>query len=188
MPIPFLNTVRGKTVLYFFFLTNIVYLFMIFYTIPKTSAFANGMTILDLKPFGYDFNYVNQLFDQLGDAGRFYYLKTQLAVDFIYPTLFILCYCALAVYTTSKLKTVNKLFKLMCWLPLIAGICDYIENLFILNMLDNYPKIDHVSVTFSSIASVLKSSTTTLYFLLIFSAILTAIGQKYLSSKKTVKV
>ena len=42
---------------------------MVLYTIPQTSAFANGMSILDLKPIGYDLNYVNQLFGRLGEVG-----------------------------------------------------------------------------------------------------------------------
>ena len=70
---------------------------MVLYTIPQTSAFANGMSILDLKPIGYDLNYVNQLFGRLGEVGWLYYHKTQLAVDFIYPLLFIVCYTALAI-------------------------------------------------------------------------------------------
>ena len=69
MSTPFFNTVKGNTILYLFFLANSIYLIMVLYTIPQTSAFANGMSILDLKP-GYDLNYVNQLFGQLGDAGR----------------------------------------------------------------------------------------------------------------------
>ena len=69
MSTPFFNTVKGSTVLYLFFLANSIYLFMVLYTIPQTSAFANGMSILDLKPIGYDLNYVNQLFGRLGEVG-----------------------------------------------------------------------------------------------------------------------
>ena len=67
MSTPFFNTVKGSTVLYLFFLANSIYLFMVLYTIPQTNAFANGMSILDLKPLGYDLNYVNQLFGRLGE-------------------------------------------------------------------------------------------------------------------------
>ncbi|MGB2116523.1 MAG: hypothetical protein ACPHXS_03040 [Flavobacteriaceae bacterium] len=188
MSTSFFNTVKGNTVLYLFFLANSIYLFMVLYTIPQTSAFANGMSILDLKPLGYDLNYVNQLFGQLGDAGRLYYHKTQLAVDFIYPLLFIVCYTALAIYTTGRLKTPYKLFKWLYWLPLVAGLSDYAENLFIHHMLNTYPKIDPTTVTLSSIASVIKSSTTTIYFILIITAGIMVIGQKYLWSKKTASV
>ena len=188
MSTSFFNTVKGNTVLYLLFVTNSIYLFMILYTIPQTTAFANGMSILDLKPLGYDLNYVYQLFAQLGDAGRMYYHKTQLAVDFIYPLLFIVSYTALAIYITGKLKTPYKLFKWLYWLPLVAGLGDYVENLFIYNMLNTYPKIDPTTVTLSSIASVIKSSTTSIYFILIITAGIMVIGQKYLWSKKTANV
>lgn len=184
----FFNTVKGNTVLYLLLVTNSIYLFMILYTIPQTTAFANGMSILDLKPLGYDLNYVNQLFAQLGDAGRMYYHKTQLAVDFIYPLLFIVCYTALAIYTTVRLKKAYKPFKWLYWLPLVAGLSDYAENLFIHHMLNTYPKINPTTVTLSSIASVVKSSTTSIYFILIITAGVVVIGQKYLWSKKTANV
>ena len=188
MSTTFFKIPKGKTVLYLLFLTNSVYLFMIGYSIPTTSAFASGLPILDMKPFGYNFNDVMHLFNTLGEDGRMYYHNVQLAVDLVYPFLFIICYTALGVYILEKLKSSINLFKLLYWLPLVAGVSDYIENFFIYTLLDAYPKIDHLTVNLSATFSVIKSLSTTLYFLLILLALVRLFNQKYFSRKNTIKV
>ena len=67
----------GKKVLSLFILTNVVYLFMLMVTIPKTMVFSNGMKLLDMLPTGYNQNYVNELFSTLGENGREIYLTNQ---------------------------------------------------------------------------------------------------------------
>ncbi len=80
--------VSGKKVLSLFILTNVVYLFMLMVTIPKTMGFSNGMKLLDMMPTGYNQDYVNKLFRTLGENGREIYLTNQIPVDMIYPLLF----------------------------------------------------------------------------------------------------
>ena len=65
----------GKTVLGWFTLTTMVYLIMLFITIPKVMAFSDGMRLLDMMPGGYDLDYVNALFQTLGEQGRAAYLS-----------------------------------------------------------------------------------------------------------------
>ena len=64
------KNISGKKVLGLFILTNLVYTFMLTVTIPKTMEFSNGMKLLDMMPTGYDLNYVNELFNWLGENGR----------------------------------------------------------------------------------------------------------------------
>ena len=92
------RNVSGKKVLLLFILTNIVYVFMLTVTIPRTMAFSSGMRLLDMMPLGYDFNYVSTLFNQLEEIGRETYLTNQIPVDMIYPLLFGLSYCFLLGY------------------------------------------------------------------------------------------
>lgn len=87
------NNLAGTKVLVLFALTNIVYAFMLIITIPKTMRFSNGMKLLDMMPTGYDFEYINTLFDTLGEKGREVYLYNQIPVDMIYPFLFGISYC-----------------------------------------------------------------------------------------------
>ena len=103
--IKFINSnISGKKVLGLFILTNVVYVFMLFVTIPKTMGFSNGMKLLDMMPTGYDLNYVSELFNALGKIGRETYLTNQIPVDMIYPLLFGLTYSLLLAYSLKKLN------------------------------------------------------------------------------------
>ncbi len=61
-----LNNIQGKKVLLFFILANLVYVLMLTFTIPNVMAFSKGMKLLDMMPTGYDIEYVNTLFNTLG--------------------------------------------------------------------------------------------------------------------------
>ena len=175
---------NGRTVLIFFVLSSILYFFMLTFTIPKVSAFADGMKILDMMPEGYDINYVNTLFSGLGENGRDAYLYNQIPLDLIFPALFGIGYCLLFAFLLKKLNQIQSPFFYFSFLPLIAGISDYLENIGIMTMLNQYPNYSDETVTITSTFSFLKSSTTTIYFIaLIF--VLIAFGVQYVKSKRS---
>jgi len=155
----------GKKVLFLFVLTNIIYSIMLLVTIPKTMLFSNGMKLLDMMPAGYDSVYVNTLFETLGVKGRAVYLYNQIPIDMIYPFLFGISYCLLIAYFLKKLDKLNTPFFYLCLLPIIAGIADYLENFGIIYMLNNYPNLSQFSIDATNIFSILKSMTTTIYFI-----------------------
>ena len=68
------ENLTGKKVLWLFVITNLVYAFMLVFTIPKTMAFSKGMKLLDMMPAGYNSEYIKTLFDTLGEKGRDVYL------------------------------------------------------------------------------------------------------------------
>jgi small-conductance mechanosensitive channel len=157
---------------------------MLTFTIPKVSAFANGMKILDMMPEGYDIQYVNTLFAALGENGRDAYLYNQIPLDLIFPALFGIGYCLLFAFLLKKLNQIKSPFFYFSFLPLIAGISDYLENTGIITMLNQYPNCSDETVTITSTFSFLKSSTTTIYFIaLIF--VLIAFGVQYVKSKRS---
>lgn len=162
------NSIRkyssGKTVFIWFVVCNLVYVLMLAFTIPKTAAYAGGMKLLDMMPGGYDFDYVQQLFTALGEQGRHTYLHVQLPLDMVYPLLFAISYCLLLAYLLKKLHKQNSWFILGCYLPLVAGLADYLENFGIITLLKQFPNITSQYVQITSLFSVLKSSATTLYF------------------------
>ncbi len=155
----------GKKVLGLFILTNVVYIFMLTVTIPKTMKFSNGMKLLDMMPTGYDLNYVNELFNSLGKNGRETYLTSQIPVDMIYPLLFGLTYCLLLGYFLKKINKLNSPYLYLCLLPVIAGISDYLENIGIITMLNSYPNLTQVSVSTTNTFSILKSISTSAFFI-----------------------
>ncbi|WP_437368847.1 hypothetical protein [Maribacter litoralis] len=172
----------GKKVLVLFLLTNIVYAYMLLVTIPATMAFSNGLQLLDMMPVGYDLEVVNNLFLTLGHTGRQTYLTKQIPVDMIYPLLFGVSYAAVLAYFLTKLPKLNPNYLYLCLLPIIAGIADYIENIGIISMLNAYPTVTETSVPITSLFSIIKSSTTTIYFLVLIF-VLIILGLRRLKSR-----
>ncbi|MFK5974661.1 MAG: hypothetical protein QM485_15470 [Flavobacteriaceae bacterium] len=161
------RNIQGKKVLLLFLLTNIVYVAMLLVTIPGVMDFANGMNLLDMMPIGYDLEYVDSLFHALGAEGRNAYLYSQIPLDMVYPFLFGISYCLVLAYFLNKLNKLKSPLGYLCLLPLIAGIFDYFENFGILALLSNYPEISNSSVTITSSFTLLKSISTTLYFMIL---------------------
>jgi len=177
------KNISGKMVLGLFILTNLVYTFMLTVTIPKTMEFSNGMQLLDMMPTGYDLNYVNELFTSLGEIGRSTYITNQIPVDMIYPLLFGLSYCLLLGYFLKKLNKLNSNYIYLCVIPINAGIADYLENIGIIIMLKNYPELKETAVYTTSIFSVIKSITTSMFFIVLI-VILITLGIKVLKMLK----
>lgn len=173
----------GKIVLIFFIVCNLVYVIMVAFTIPKTAEFAGGMKLLDMLPGGYDFNYVQQLFLALGQKGRHTYLFLQLPFDLVYPALFALSYCLLLAYFLKKLHRQNSWLLYGCYLPFVGGTADYLENMGIINLLLQFPDITPRLVQVTSLFSVVKSSATTLYFVLLL-IVLVVLGIQFFRKKK----
>ena len=178
------KNILGKKILGLFILTNVVYLFMLTVTIPKIMGFSNGMKLLDMMPTGYDSEYINSLFEALGENGRQAYLYCQLPVDMIYPFLFGITYCLMIGYFLKKINKLSSAFYYLCFLPVIAGIADYLENLGIITMLNNYPDLSQTSMNATNYFSIVKSMSTTVFFLALI-IILLVLGIKTMKERKT---
>lgn len=166
------TNLTGKKVLLLFLLTNIVYAVMLVVTIPKTMIFSNGLKLLDMMPFGYDLEYIKLLFETLGENGRNVYLWNQLPVDMIYPFLFGVGYCLVIGYFLKKLNKLDSVFFYLCFLPLIAGIADYAENFGIIIMLNNFPDFSPNTAKITNVFSIIKSTSTTAFFVALIVTLL----------------
>jgi hypothetical protein len=178
------RNLSGKKVLSLFILTNVVYAIMLVVTIPKVMSFSKGMKLLDMMPTGYNLEYVTSLFEALGVNGREAYLYSQIPVDMIYPLLFGVSYCLLMAYFLKKIGKLNSTFFYLCFLPVIAGVADYFENFGIINMLNSYPDLSQISVVVTNTFSIVKSMTTTVYFIALLVALL-FFGVKVVKARKT---
>ena len=177
------KNLSGKKILFLFVLTNLIYAIMLIVTIPKTMAFSNGMKLLDMMPTGYNSEYINSLFETLGVNGREVYLYNQIPIDMIYPFLFGISYCLLIAYFLKKINKFNSTFFYLCFLPIIAGTADYLENFGIINMLISYPNLSQISMDTTNVFSVVKSMTTTIYFIALI-IILLLFGVKTTKERK----
>ena len=161
------SNISGKKVLILFVITTIVYLIMLLLTIPRVMEFSNGLKLLDMMPFGYDATYIRTLFDTLGEEGRQRYLYNQIPVDMIYPGLFGITYCLLIAYFLNKINKLKGFFFYLCFIPLIAGFADYLENYGIIYLLNDYPNLSENVMWATNLFSIVKSATTSIFFILI---------------------
>ena len=158
------ENINGRKIFLLFILTNIIYVFMLAITIPKVMSYSGGMKLLDMMPTGYNIDYVNSLLNALGDNGRNAYLFNQLPVDMIYPFFFAVTYCLILAYFLNKLGKLESYLFYLCLLPLFSGLFDYCENIGIISLLNTYPDNSNILGQITNIFSLLKSFSTTLYF------------------------
>lgn len=175
--------VNGKTVLLLLLLTNIVYVYMLFVSIPKVIGFAGGMKIPDMMPIGYEPEYIITLLEKLGDQGRHVYLYQQIPVDLCYPFLFGITYCMVILYLLQKNQKMNGETFYLCLLPLMGGFFDYLENFSIIHMLSSFPGISVSSVKISAFFTVFKSMLSSISFTVIIILLLMLILRKLVRAK-----
>jgi len=178
------RNIQGWKVLSFFIAANLVYAYMMIISIPKVMSFSNGMKILDMMPTGYNSEYVNTLFTTLGEDGRNAYLFGQIPADMVYPLLYGISFCLLIAYFLNKLNKLNGNFFYLVFLPIIGGVFDYLENTGTIIMLNNYPDISDVSVDITNTFSIIKSLSTTIYFVVLIITLI-ALGIKTIKRNKS---
>ncbi|MHA2940486.1 hypothetical protein ACXJY6_19600 [Vibrio sp. RC27] len=176
----------GKNVSILFLLTMIVYLTMLSYSIPAVSTFAPELPIFDLSPFGYSFAYADNLLNTLGIEGRATYLSTQLPFDFIYPGLFSITYSLMLVWLFGKTSSRNSKIYYFALVPFLAGMFDYVENIFIIKMINSFPELQVTTVKIASTLTILKSSFTMLFFVLLIVGFVLLFKQKVLSNRNRI--
>lgn len=179
------RNIAGKKVLLFFVITNVIYAIMLLITIPKLMSFSKGMNLLDMMPTGYNEDYVKLFLNELGAGGRSIYLYNQLPVDMIYPLFFGISYCLLLAYFLNKLNRLDGILFYFSLFPIIAALFDYLENMGIITLLLNYPDFSKTLVVTTNTFTILKSTFTTLYFIVLF---LTIIYLGVVSYKKRKKI
>ncbi len=174
----------GKTVLGFLIPAMSIYLVMLLYTIPQVMQYAPEMKLFDMSPTGYSFLYAVDLLNALGVEGRGRYLYQQLPVDFIYPGLFAVSCCLLLTWLFSMSINANSGMFYLCFVPVLAGLFDYFENICIVNMLIYYPDITEIHVFTSSSFTIIKSGLTTVFFVILMLGFVFLLKRKWTKNMK----
>jgi hypothetical protein len=173
-----LQNVKGSRVLFFFILANIVYAFMLLVTIPKVMSYSGSMKIPDMMPTGYNPEYMNSLLNQLGEEGRNAYLFRQIPVDMVYPLLFAISWCLVLAWLFKKLNYHNTKLIYLTFLPVFAGLFDYLENIGMIIILNRYPENGDILTHITNVFSILKSILTTSYFVVLIVTVLVFLIKK----------
>ena len=61
-----------------------------------------------------------------------------------------------------------------------AGLFDYFENIFIVNILTSYPNVSEVSISLASAMTIVKSVLTTAFFVLLIIGVILNLKKKLL--------
>jgi len=155
---------NGKAVLILLILTNLVYGTILEYSIPLVLSFAPESILFDMSPTGYSYAQAVELLQALGIEGRKAYLSIQIPIDFVYPAMFSVSYALLITWILKQgIPTGSRLFSL-AFIPVLAGLFDYLENASIIAMLTSFPDVSENVVTISSSFTIAKSVFTTLFF------------------------
>ena len=173
---------KGKTVLILFLITQLVYAIIIFVTIPKVMAFANGMALPDMMPMGYSVDYVRDLFTKLGTEGRNTYLTQQIPLDMIYPGLFGVMYALLLTYLLKVSDIKNQWLYYCAFFAILGGFFDYLENFSIITIILSFPDIQDWMAISASICTLGKSIFSTFYFCVLLVVLIIFLVKKTKSS------
>lgn len=106
----------------------------------------------DTMFFGYSFNVLFELLKNYGENGRAIYLGFQ-SKDFVYPLVYSTLLAGLLL--RSKLP---KVLSFWIFIPWVAAIFDYAENLIIRNQVLNFPDLNADWVSMASVFTVSKWS------------------------------
>jgi hypothetical protein len=168
----------GRRVAILFVFTMGVYIIMLFYSIPSTIALAPHMKIFDMSPTGYSAEYAFSLLNAIGSEGRNTYLTVQLPIDFIYPGLFGISYSLLLGWLFSKSFNYSSKIFYFSFMPMIAGIFDYFENIGIIVMLNSFPSISTRVVEITNIFTISKSCFTIVFYILLVIGVIPIVKRR----------
>ena len=161
----------GRNVAIFFSLNMVFYLAILLYSIPLVGRSAPSMKLFDVSPSGYTKEYAVTLLTAIGSEGRDLYLSLQLPLDFVYPGLFIVSYSLMFAWLLRKNYDLRSKIHYVLYLPIFAGLFDYLENVFVVLMLKTFPDLSAGLVSAASFATVAKSILSSVFFTLLLLSI-----------------
>ena len=119
---------------------------------PSMQQISPMFTPFDLQAKGYDVeSFIGDL-DRLGIQGRSIYRNFMLC-DIFFPAIYALTFSSLIFLVFRRKDT---WLKWLFIIPLLTGLADYVENIFIAVSFFGYPSPGHVVVSLASLATQIK--------------------------------
>lgn len=179
-----IRNLQGRKILILFIITMVIYAIMLLVTIPLVMYFADGLKLLDMMPSGYNAEYVSSLMNALGEEGRHAYLYYQIPFDMLYPGFFAVTWSLIFAWFLRKANRLHSSLFYVSYIPLFAGLFDYMENFGIIAIIGTWPNTPDLLSSASNIFSVIKSFLTTIYYVSLI-VLLIVVMLKYIRRKKT---
>lgn len=99
------------------------------WSLPHLSQIADGLIMFDSRPGGYSLIQTQSVIDGFGEAGKEFYLGTQLWLDFFYPALFDISFVLLISKFLQAYKTPKWAILALLAAPLLTAVFDYSETI-----------------------------------------------------------
>jgi hypothetical protein len=106
--------------------------------VARLRDMTDGVGILDLER-GYSPERAYEILTAQGETGRAFYLGSIIPLDFLFPLTYTLFYLTANTFILQRLFADSSPLRKLSLLPLVAGLADYVENIFILVLLLGYP-------------------------------------------------
>ena len=161
----------GRVVLGLFVLTNVIYGTILGYSIPLVLSFSPESILFDMSPAGYSYAEAIELLKSLGPKGRNAYLTIQIPIDLVYPAMFGVSYALMITWILKQGLPKQSRVYLLAFVPIFAGLFDYLENASIVAMLYAFPDVSENLVKIASSFTIAKSGLTTLFFLVLLASL-----------------
>ena len=96
--------------------------------------------------------------------------------------MFSITYSLLLVWLFGKTFSIHSKIYYFALVPFLAGMFDYAENIFIIKMINSFPELQASTVKIASTLTILKSSFTTFFFILLVVDFALLVKQKLRNS------
>jgi uncharacterized membrane protein len=121
----------------------------------KLMEITSGVGVIDME-FAYTQEFVYNTLQAQGEAGRLFYKNLLIRLDFIFPLVNALFFTSIVMFVYKKITNNKKLLTRLAIFPFMIMLFDYLENIFELILLNNYPTQLATIVKLGSLATSCK--------------------------------
>jgi hypothetical protein len=139
--------------------------------VAQLKEITGGVGILDLEVL-YTPEQAYALLSAMGEAGRLFDLTHIVPLDLVFPFVYSLFDAVLITWLLHRWLPEESRWHRLNVIPIIGGICDYLENIGIITMLLAWPAQLPDIARFTMAAGFFKFTFSALAFAIIFVAIL----------------
>ena len=152
------NFATGKNVLIFLGLELIFMMGVMPFMGKQMGKLTENAQPIDLEIPTYSAERAHEMVEGYGEEGRALYKKIEMTADVIYPLLYGFAFALVITFLMKKAASGQEWTKWLALLPLIAMSADFIENFFIINLLNQFPQQPNQIAEMAAIFSLIKWS------------------------------
>jgi hypothetical protein len=139
--------------------------------VAQLKEITGGIGILDLEIL-YTPEHAYALFSAMEDAGRAFDLTHIVPLDMVFPFVYTLFYAVTITWLLHKWLPAQSRWHRLNVVPVVGGICDYMENLGIIMMLLSWPAQLPDIARFTMVMGLVKWTFGILVFVIILGALI----------------